>query len=96
MMKIANISFFSYTLYLRYQKTSLFPSINHIYKQYRKKIVHNYRNTALDLAGNGRSDSPGLNAKCGTYTFMNSKTNQIIDCLVDHVALAGNSVKMEK
>ena len=27
---------------------------------------------------------------------MNSKTNQIIDCHVDHVALAGNSVRMEK
>ena len=28
--------------------------------------------------------------------LMNSKTNQIIDCHIDHVALAGNSVRMEK
>ena len=27
---------------------------------------------------------------------MNSKANQIIDCQVDHVALAGNSVRMEE
>ena len=33
MIKIANTSFFSHTLYLRYQKALLFPAINHIYKQ---------------------------------------------------------------
>ena len=95
-MKIANISLFSHMLYLRYQKTLLFPSINHIYKQYWKKIVHNCCNIALDLVGDGHSDSPGFNPKYRTYKLMNSKTNQIIDCHVDHVALAGNSVRMEK
>ena len=42
------------------------------------------------------TNSPGFNAKYGTYTLMNSKTNQIIDGHVDYVALAGNSVRMEK
>ena len=46
--------------------------------------------------GDGRSDSLGFNTKYGTYTLMNPKTNQTIDFHVDHVALAGNSVRMEK
>lgn len=74
----------------------LFPLINHIDKQYRKKIVHNCHNTALDLVGDGHSDSSGFNAKYRTYALMNSKTNQIINCHVDHAALAGNSVRVEK
>ena len=37
--------------------------------------MRNCRNIALDLVGDGRSDSPGFNAKYGTYTLMNSKTN---------------------
>ena len=49
--------------------------MNRIYKQYWKKIMRNCRNIALDLVGDGRSDSPGFNAKYGTYTLMNSKTN---------------------
>ena len=51
---------------------------------------------ALDSVGDGHSDSPGFNAKYGTYTLLNSKTNQTIDCHLDHVALAENSVRMEE
>ena len=58
--------------------------------------MHNCRNIALDLIGDGCSDSAGFNAKYGTHILMNFKTSQIIDCHVDHVALAGNSVRMEK
>ena len=96
MIKIANILFFSHTLFLRYQKTWLFPSINHTYISNIGKRLRNCRNIALDFVGDDRSDSPGLNVKNGTTTLINSKTNQIIDCHVDHVALAGISVRMEK
>ena len=58
--------------------------------------MRNYRNIVLDLVGDDRSDSPGLNVKNGTTTLINSKTNQIIACHVDHVSLAGISVRMEK
>ena len=87
---------FSQKLYLQYQKTFLFSSINHIQKKFRKKIVHNCCNIALNLVGYGRSASPGLNAKYGTYTLMNSKTNQTIVCHVSCAVLTGNSVRMEK
>ena len=65
-------------------------------KQYGKKIADNCCNIALDLVGDGHSDSPGFSIKFRTYTLMNSKTNQIIDCCVDHVALAENLVRVEK
>ena len=58
--------------------------------------MRNCGNIALDLVGDDRSDFPGLNVKNGTTTLINSKTNQIIDCHVDHVALAGILVRMEK
>ena len=36
------------------------------------------------------------NAKYGTYSSMNANNNEIIDCHVAHVAVTGNSVRMEK
>ena len=50
----------------------------------------------VDLAGDGRSDSPGYNAKYGTYSLMNTATNEVLDCYVVHVSTAGNSSRMEK
>lgn len=58
--------------------------------------MHNCHNIALDLVGHGHSDSVDFNAKYRTYALMNSKTNQTINCCVDHAALAGNSVRVEK
>lgn len=67
-----------------------------MYKQYWEKIVKIYHNIVLDLVGNGCSTSLGFDAKYGTYTLMNPKTNEIIHCHVDHVAIAGNSIRIEK
>ena len=50
----------------------------------------------MNLAGDGRSDSPGYNAKYGTYSIMNISTNEILDFYVVHVSAAGNSARMEK
>ena len=52
-------------------------------------------NGKIDLQGDGRCDSPGYNAKYGTYTIMDSKTGMIIDMHVSHVGLTGSSARME-
>ena len=48
------------------------------------------------MIGDGRSDSPGYNAKYGTYTMMNPSTNEIINLSVVHVGTVANSSRMEK
>ena len=78
------------------QKAILFPSVNQVFKQYREKIIEKCRQETLHLAGDGRSDSPGYNAKYGTYTLMNTSTNEILDFYVVHVSTAGNSSRTEK
>ena len=50
----------------------------------------------VEVVGDGRCDSPGHSAKYGTYSLMDSTTNQLICFIVVHVANAGNSVAMEK
>ena len=50
----------------------------------------------VDVVGDGRCDSPGYSAKYGTYSLMDSTTNQIICFFVADVANAGNSAAMEK
>ena len=97
LMNIANIKFFSHTTYVRLQKGLLFPSINKVYKTYRGAILTRVRlQNKVHLLGDGRCDSPGYNAKYGTYTLMEAQTNEIVDFYVVHVSIAGNSARMEK
>ena len=44
----------------------------------------------------GDCDSPGFNAKYGTYTMMDSSNNKIINFSVVHVGTVANSSHMEK
>ena len=50
---------------------------------------------SLDLLGDRRCNSPGYSAKYETYTLMNSKSGEIVDFNVIHVAQAENSAKVE-
>ena len=97
MMDVVNLKLFGSTVYTGLQKKILFPSINYVYKKHRNKIMDSCRLIgSLNLAGDGRSDSPGFNAKYGTYTLMDITTNKILDFYVVHVNSAGNSARMEK
>ena len=97
MMNIANVKFFSHTTYDRLQRSLLFPTINKVYKSTRDTIIRRITlQNEVNLIGDGRCDSPGYNAKYGTYTLMESDTDEIIDFHVVHVSVAGNSARMEK
>ena len=48
------------------------------------------------MIGDGRCDSPGYNAKYGTYTLMDSDSGEILDARVIHVGNVDNSTGMEK
>ena len=49
-----------------------------------------------NFIGDGQCDSTGYCAKYGTYTLMSTDINKIIDFHVVHVAISGNSSRMEK
>lgn len=57
--------------------------------------MSNAKAEKLNLIGDGRFDSPGNSATFGTYTFMNSDNNEILDFFIAHVRNAGNSQRME-
>ena len=48
------------------------------------------------LAGDGRCDSPGHNAKYGTYGLMEVTTEKIVDFSLVQVSEVANSSAMEK
>lgn len=50
----------------------------------------------IGLAGDGRCDSPGYNAKYCSYTLMDMKTDLIVDQQLVQVTKAGTSMAMEK
>ena len=77
-------------------KLLLFPAIRKVYLSQRQAIIDKYKDTDLHVIGDGRCDSPGYNAKYGTYTIMEAYNSEIIDFHVAHVRLAGNSARMEK
>ena len=89
MMENLKVKFFSRSTFHRLQRTVLFPAINMVYKVHRNNVIHRcVSQEHVDLIGDGRSDSPGYNAKYGTYTLMNSATNEIVDTHVVHVSIA--------
>lgn len=91
------LSLLGKTLFYKLQKTILFPVINKHY-ELCKTSVFTYMKTLdnIDLAGDGRCDSPGYNAKYGTYTFMILPTNQIVNFTVTQVTEVANSNALEK
>ena len=49
----------------------------------------------IDLCGDGRSDSPGHNAKYGTYSLMDESSEKIVDFSLVHVGEVSSSNAME-
>ena len=53
------------------------------------------KKSSVDLCGDGRSDSPGHNAKYGTYSLMDEATEHIIDFSLVQVSEVSSSNAME-
>ena len=95
-MHISNISFISQTTFYRIQKKLLYPSILRVFITQRQLVYDEVSShKKLHLLGDARCDSPGYNAKYGTYTIMDQQSGRIIDLHVSHVGLTVNSSRME-
>ncbi|KAH9373992.1 hypothetical protein HPB48_018762 [Haemaphysalis longicornis] len=72
---------------------------NWLYQEQQDQLVRRVAGTAVDLAGDGRCDSPGYSAKYCTYSLLCTQLNRIIHCeqiRVKESASVPNSVAMEK
>ena len=79
------------------QERCLFPVINDLWEQNRGEVISELRQKAVvKLNGDGRCDSPGHNAKYGTYTLMDSDSAKLAEFKVVQVSEVTSSNAMEK
>ena len=75
-----NLKFLSERSLYHNQESYLFPVINDLWEQNRGEVISELRQTAVvKLNGDGRCDSPGHNAKYGTYTLMESDSAKVAE-----------------
>lgn len=92
-----NLKFLSERTFYHIQDCYLFPVINDMWSKKHEEVVQDLKQKdVVKLNGDGRCDSPGHNAKYGTYTFMDSDTSKIVEFKVIQVTEVANSNAMEK
>ena len=80
------------------QNQILIPIVSEAWLHERDTTVTELKDAGvpLCLAGDGRYDSPGYNAKYMTYSFIDSDSNKIVDFELVQVNQTGTSQAMEK
>lgn len=95
-MSSCNIRFVQKGIFYSMQRKYLWPVVNHRYLLQHRELLQSLRGERLVLAGDGRCDSPGHNAKYGTYSIMHVPTEKILDFSLVQVSEVANSNCMEK
>ena len=91
------LKFVSENVFYRTQDRYLFPVVNETWEKERRALVQALcRQDSVNLNGDGRCDSPGHNAKYGTYTLMDDNTGKIASFSVVQVSEVTSSNAMEK
>ena len=91
-----NLAFIGKSFFYDIQKEFLFPVVNKAWKDHQENLFEEVKKSKkLDICGDGRCDSPGHNAKYGTYTVMAESTNKILDFSVVQVTEVSSSNAME-
>ncbi|XP_042148943.1 uncharacterized protein LOC121837391 [Ixodes scapularis] len=78
LLRSINISTISDRLYYYYQEGYLLSTVKQVYERRNTELLEGLRGKAIDLAGDGRCDSPGFSAKYCIYTFHEATTKKII------------------
>ena len=92
-----NLQFIGKTTFQTIQREVLMPVVSHAWDMMQDHIFTKIKseNRFLRLAGDGRCDSPGFNAKYCTYSLMDLDTQQIVAFVTVQVTETGSSSKME-
>ena len=94
--EILRLCFFSEKTFYNIQDSYLFPVVNEVWEGEQNSVFNELNNRELWLSGDGRCDSPGHNAKYGTYTMIDQSSNKIVDFHIVQVSEVTNSNAMER
>ena len=92
-----NLNFVNKDQFYDAQDKVIFPVIDNTYEKQHKDVIKTLKDkkSPVNLCGDGRSDSPGHNAKYGTYSLMDEATGNIIDFSLVEVFEVSSSNAME-
>ena len=93
---ILKLKFLSERTFYSIQDKYLFPVINEFWHQEQNSVFSELGDKDLWLSGDGRCDSPGHNAKYGTYTMIDQHTDKIVDFHVVQVTEVSSSNTTER
>lgn len=90
LLELMNCQTISQVTYFKYQKKFLHPAIDSTWKRHQNDLISLLQNRKkpLILGGDARCDSPGYCAKFGSYTWLELKSNQIVEVELVQVYLA--------
>lgn len=93
-----NLSMVSESTFYDVQSSVLIPVVGEAWKKERNTMVAvlKERNSPITLAGDGRCDSPGFNAKYCTYSLQDTDSDKIVDYELVQVTQTQTSQAMEK
>ena len=92
-----NLKIPALSTFTRIQRENLMPVILHTWTTLQEELLKQVKESGrmLRLAGDGRCDSPGYNAKYCTYSLLNMETDAILSFVVVQVTETGSSCRME-
>ena len=93
-----NLKFIGKGTYFNIREQYIFPVVRTTWQQQQQEIFSELkdREGGAVLAGDGRCDSPGHSAKYCTYTFLDVRSQKVIDFNVVSVSQVANSNQTEK
>ncbi|XP_073467392.1 uncharacterized protein [Aquarana catesbeiana] len=93
---LLGVSSISKSTHYKNQSKFIFPAIDYHWQKERESVFQHLDRNVVTLAGDGQCDPPGFNAKYCTYTFLELKTNRIVDFQVERLEAGISSVALEK
>ena len=92
-----NLKFITESTFTTIQREYLMPVIQHTCSLLQAKLLDKIKSTnrTLQLAGDGRCDSPGFSAKYCTYSLLDMESQHIPTFVTIKVTEMGSSCKME-
>jgi len=94
--EILNLQFLGEKSFYKIQDAYLFPVINDFWIREQNMLLEEMGEKEIWLSGDGRCDSPGHNAKYGTYTVIDQGTEKVVDMHIVQVSEVANSNAMER
>ncbi|XP_033119243.1 uncharacterized protein LOC117118691 [Anneissia japonica] len=78
MANVLNLNILTERHYLNIQRPLLFPVVESLYQEQHQLLLSSFRSKHVFLGGDGRSDSPGHNAKYLSYSFVDEESDKIL------------------